>query len=375
METSIATSNVLKRLRPPFARSAQLISSYTLSSATPGITVALPAGEPAIAAGSGAVQTVRPSPFNGAAALAITIDHGSGVTTTTAGLTGSAVTPGSQVLRGDLLGSPLTGHVLFSASVGGIPVDPLRLNRHWLPQNANVVTGQGGYIRFAPDRMLRDLSGGIAATVTGGVTYFTNLLAAPAPLLLNVAFNGDGSKTGSAATGSTGDFWNVYAPVDFTATVSSSCSTNPYNFYVYEGEAAFNLNTSDGVPSSAFIERIAPLFSAAGSGSSWDNMLKFWVGGYLGPVPYENSFRLRNLTAGQYTVYLYGSQGTYPASSTFYVSLNNSSPVALSTYPQGDVAFVPGHNYVSVSFSVPAGGYITIKAVGYLSGLQVQRTD
>jgi hypothetical protein len=48
-------------------------------------------------------------------------------------------------------------------------------------------------------------------------------------------------------------------------------------------------------------------------------------------------------------------------------------PSALSTAPTGVAAFVETDNYVKFTLAVPADSQITIKCVGYFSGLQLQR--
>jgi len=182
-------------------------------------------------------------------------------------------------------------------------------------QNSNVVTGQGGKIRFAPDRITRDLSAGVSAVLNNGIRYFKQLVS-PTPFLVSIAFNGDGSKVGLGATGyAADDYWNVYTPADFLATAESCCYTSGFTFYSFSDLPVLALNDYSNTLCPAILERVAPLYSAASSGSSWDNMLKAWVGGYSGPIPYENTFRFRNLVAGAYDLYLYADRGTFPAAS------------------------------------------------------------
>jgi len=102
-------------------------------------------------------------------------------------------------------------------------------------------------------------------------------------------------------------------------------------------------------------------------------MLKNWIGGYVGPIPYENIFRLRNLPAGDYELYLYADQGTFPNASTFYVSVGAGLPSTQANNPLGATSFIQGQNYVLYTLTLPAQSYITFKTVGYLSGLQLLR--
>ncbi len=138
---------------------------------------------------------------------------------------------------------------------------------------------------------------------------------------------------------------------------------------IFSGEVVLPLNDAAGTLSSIFLERIAPLYSAAGSAASWDAMLQFWVGGYAGPTPYTNLFRLRGMAPGSYKLYLYSNQG----GTTFYAAVNTDTPVAKTNNPTGSSAFIEDRNYVVYDLTVPAGGSIYFKAVGYLSGLQLKR--
>ena len=400
MNISTESLLILAKLRPPFARSALMLFPCTGEGrVNAGITVEMVVGEPAVAPGTGTVEkifTQLPQFQTTDAALRTTavqhilIDHGNGVKTLVGGLQTVAVLQGQTVYRGDVLGDLLTTQLFFSATLANKTLNPLALNKHWLSQNSNVVPGQGGMIRFAPDRIVRDLSHGIAVVWNNGIKYFKQLLT-PTPLLINIDFNGDGSKTGLAATGvADTDYWNVYTPVDFWATVTYACYYYPYSYYGYWFGYGYGYGTLDfyafneapvlclqnyaNQRSPVLLQRIAPLFSAAGSAASWDNMLKTWVGGYLGMIPYENTFRIRNLPAGNYDLFLYANEGTFPTASTFYVAVNTGLPTAQSNSPIVTPLFVEGSNYVKFQLVVPANGYITFKAVGYLSGLQLQRT-
>lgn len=383
MNISAASQLSLANLRPPFARSGLVLFAYAGDSgALSGITVQLETGEPAVAPGAGNVVKIYTQlarwQTNSAAlqytpVTHIVIDHGNQVSTLIAGINNVSVQMGQTVSRGDRLGALLTNQVFCSVTVGKKMLNPTAVNEYWKIQNDSVVIGQGGKIRFAPDRIARDLSAGVTVALVNGVRYFKQLLA-PTPVLVNIAFNGDGSKTGLGATGyAADDHWNVYTPLDFLASSATCCSYGVGVLYTFSDDPVLALNDYTDTLCPVLLERVAPLYSAAGTATSWDDMLKAWIGGYSGPIPYENTFRLRNLAAGSYDLYLYAEQGTYPASSTFYVSVGGGSPSALSTAPTGVTAFVETDNYVKFTLTVPTDSQITIKCVGYFSGLQLQR--
>ena len=400
MNFSSNSLTVLARLRPPFARSALLLFPYTPEGAVnSGITVEMPVGEPVVAPGAGKVEniyTALPQFQTSDPALRTTavqhvlIDHGGQIKTLVGGLTGVVLHKGQTVYRGERVGDLCGAQLFFSAWVGSKTVNPLVINKHWLPQNSNVVTGQGGYIRYAPDRIARDLSHGILVTLTSGISYFKQLLT-PTPYLINIDFNGNGTKTGLAATGyADTDYWNVYTPVDFWSVAADVCYYYPntyygywfgygygygaLDFYTFNAAPVLCLNDYTGRQSNTILERIAPLFSAAGSGASWDAMLATWVGGYLGLVPYENTFRIRNLPAGNYDLFLYANNGVFPSASAFYVAVGADLPASQNNNPTVTPQFLEGSNYVKFQLTLPANSYITFKAVGYLAGLQLQRT-
>lgn len=386
MNLSADTLAVLARLRPPFARSALVLFPYTREgSVNSGITVETVAGEPAIAAGTGAVQEIytempqwqtTDETMPKVPVYHILLNHQGHVTTLIGGLTTVNVIKGQTVYRGDVLGTLYTNQLFFSCAVANKTINPLAINPRWNPQNGDVVLGQGGKIRFAPDRIARDLSNGLAAAFNNGWRYFYGLMH-PKPLLVNIDFNGSGLKTGLAATGfHSTDYWNVYVPEDFFSTISNACYyyyPTSYGFIshfrFFGAAAAIYLRTYDNLLSPVFLERIAPQFSAAATGLSWDEMLKTWVGGYLGPVPYENTFRLRNMPAGTYNLYLYSNQN----GSTFYASVGTGLPTSQANNPTLTPAFIQGRNYVLFTLVVPVKSYITFKAVGFLSGLQLLR--
>jgi len=377
MNLSSDSALVLARMYPPFPRSAKLLYPFTSEGRlNAGITVQTETLE-AVAAGAGQVVQVYPAlpdwqtgslTLDRCTVQHVCLDHGNGVRSVVGGLASVSVTPGQTVQRGDPLGTLQENVLFFSLLVGKSPYNPLKINRHWLPQNDNVVAGQGGKLRFAPDRLVRDLSQGIAALLSGGLHYFKR--DPVTPTLVNIAFNG--SMTGPAVVGYEGsDYWNTYTPEDYTATLSGACYGG---YYSPSTTAVLPLLDYAAQPCSIVLERVAPLFSTAGSGVSWTALLQAWIGGYVGPVPYENTFRLHNLAAGTYQLYLYANQGVVPVASTFYAAVNGDTPTAQFNDPVVTAAYVEDRNYVRYTLVVPAGGYITFKAVGYLSGMQLHRS-
>lgn len=385
MNLSSVTTRTLAKIRPPFARSAKLLFAFgSEGRVNNGITVEMEEGEPAIAPGvgnvvsctnAGAQWQTSSDIVKHSNVFSVTIDHGNGVKTTVSGMRNSLVSVGDKVQRGDSLGEMLTTQLYVELSVANRRINPLQANSHWRIQNGNHVTGQGGKIRFAPDRIVRDLSNGVTAIINSGISYFKQAVN-PTPLLVNIAFNGDGSKQGLAATGFTAaDYWNTYSPVSFTSSPSGAC---PYfgpsfGFYTFSSEAVVHLYDYAENRSSVVLERIAPLGTESGTGFSWDEMLRFWIGSYSGFVPYENSFRLRGMPAGDYRLYLYADQGALPYASAFYVAVGSGSAVEKTNNPSGDVSFVENRNYVVYELTLASGESITVRSVGYFSGLQLIR--
>lgn len=146
-------------------------------------------------------------------------------------------------------------------------------------------------------------------------------------------------------------------------------------FSTFSADPVLRLYDYAGGLSPAILERVAPIAATASGSVSWDNMLKTWVGGYSGTTPTDSIFRIRNIPAGDYDLYLYASHGTYPVASVFYVGIGTNEPtMAQYNHPNGTVAvFSEGTNYVKYELTIPSTGYFTFRVLGYLSGLQLQR--
>lgn len=370
---------VLRRLRPPCSRSSTL--NYTFSfdqRVNPGTTLAFPSGESARAAGDGrvfAVGSLKPfwafSPGSTHASnqsYQVVIEHGAGIKTVVHGLQSVSVSAGQRVTRGQVLGATLNTEVFFAVLFNDSPYDPSSINRHFKTQDGNKVVGQGGKLRFAPDIAVRDLSNGIMSTLINGLRYFVPLTCAKPPFLVNIDFNGNGQKTGLAATGfSATDYWNVYTPVDFTQTNNYiGCIGSTFNI-----SPVVPLQNYAGALSTVRLERVSPMTDDAGNDVRFDAMLSTWIGGDNG-APIENTFKIKGLPAGTYTVYLYAGESS--ETTDFYTWVNSGTPTPYSLTPTAATSFILNDNYIAPQFVLSAQDVLTIKAVGYWAGMQIRRT-
>jgi hypothetical protein len=376
---------ILRRLRPPCSRSLALHFPYTFDQrVNPGITVGFPAGESVLACGAGTViaaQSVKPfwacsqgSTHEFKNSYQVVIDHGGDVRTVLHGMSSVAVNAGQVVARGDVIGAPQTDEIFIAVLYQGNAYDPQTINRHFKVQNGNIVIGQGGLIRYAPDFVIRDLSDGIVSTLINGWRYFVPGDCAKPNVLVNIDFNGAGNKAGAAATGilST-DYWNVYTPISFDqVTVTKGGGYGCVGVEFTNDPVVYLLD---------YLQRETPIWferqfmvSNAGTSSRFDRMLSTWAGGYNVGVPYENTFSLRDVPPGNYVLYLYANEGTAPNTSTFYVSVDAGSPTVKTNTPTSTAAFVDNRNYVQFPLTLAAQGTIHIRCYGYIAGLQLKRS-
>lgn len=378
---------ILRRLRPPCSRAIGLHFPYTFDQrVNPGITVAFPANESVIACGNGTVvatQSVKPfwafsagSAHGSKNSYQVVIDHGSDVRTVLHGMSSVVVRVGQAVSRGDVLGTPETDEVFMAVLFQGNAYDPQSINRHFKVQNGNVIVGQGGLLRYAPDFKVRDLSDNIFSTLVDGWRYFVNDDCSMPNVLVNIDFNGAGTKTGVAANGiAATDFWNVYTPISFDQMVvtkgggyGSGCvgiefTNDPVVYLVDYAQ----------LETPIWFERQF-MVSNAGTSVRFDPMLSTWAGGYNAGTPYENTFSLRDVPPGSYVLYLYANEGTAPDTSTFYVSVDGGAPTVKTNTPIGTSAFVNNRNYVQYPLTLATKGTIHIKCYGYIAGLQLKRS-
>lgn len=370
---------LLRQLRPPCARNAILVHGYAQDTFTnPGYTLRFPSiTEPVVAMGDGRVLRVQPDqPFwktaagtlGGRTTVTVVVSHGQGLETTVSGLAAADVNEGMTVTRGQRLGLPRTLEVFFAIRLNGSAKHPAEVNRHFRPYDQRYVIGQTSTLRFAPDVLQRDLADGFLATVQAGWRYFYDLLSSR-PYLVNVDFNGTGAKEGPAAAGiGADDYWTTYTPTSFSTSLDYTCGYG----LIFSSAPLVWLRDHRGVRTAARIEKLteppAPFF---GSQASWDPMLGTWIGGYSGLVPAESFFAVRGLPSGQLRVLLYASRGN----ATFLVSVSGGPVASQSIQPASvtDPAFVEGANYASFDVTLGVGGFLTVKAYGYLSGMQILR--
>lgn len=372
---------VVLRLRPPFAKPSAIAYGYAAGGTMPnsGYTLTVPSGEPLVAPGDGIIEQAvpaaqnwrftSPSYYDTTASYAIVINHGQGVRTVVHGLQSVLVTGSQAVQRGQLLGYAADVEVFIGVNVNGSYVDPSCVNRHFVAQDGNVAPGYGGFLRQAPDILIRS-AGTVVSYLLSGLRFFSSV--PPPPVLFNIAFNGNGLKTGLAATGvAPTDFWNAYAPVNFAASYSYACFSG--GAQSFSSAPTLPLLDYSGTAGPVWLERLNPMLAISGSTASWDEMLASWLGGYAGSTPYTNTFNIRGLPPGGYSVYLYANQAMGLAASTFMVSVNGGTPTSLSNSPTTTPVFLNGENYVVFSVVLPYAGKITVSSIGYLSGLQVIR--
>lgn len=373
-----AQKDIVRRLRPPGARPMRLVFGFGHKPPNFGYTLAFQAGEPVIAPGAGTVEQVvpvaaqwrhtSPSIHDSSTTYAVVINHGLDIRTVVHGLASVDGLGARQVVRGIRLGLPAAQEVWFGIQVGGTYFDPQQINRHFVVQDGYWVSGQGGFLRQAPNIMAQAV-GSVISAVASAVRYFW-----PVPnraLLFNLDFNGNGSKIGLAAVGVTAtDYWNATAPSDYGPTYVYTCVSASTT---YPMTPVFFMRDYTGTATAVAYERVT--LSSFGGTSAWfDPMLSTWIGGYTGSGPRENSFNLRNLPVGNYLFYFYANDGTPPDTSTFYVAVNSGSPAGKTNTPTVVAAWVEDGNYVVLPVAIAAlTDVVHVQMFGYASGCQIYR--
>ncbi len=348
-----------------------------------GYTLAVEPGEPVVAPGDGTVHSIKVTApgwrFQQAAnrrSTVLCIDHGYGVKTYLAGLSALSAVSGS-VLRGDVLGYSAAGEIFFAIEIDHSMANPAAINPFFEPRDGSIFWEQPNFMAQAPT-VVRRLVTTVQNLLYSGLSYF--IPETPTSILFNIAFNGDGSKTGMAVVGNgDDDYWNSYDPVDFFVT-GSACYYVYYSAYAWHTTLGHYFNLPLLLPlkdyrqraAKVFLERVPPLSAFGGSGSSWDSMMARWIGGYSGATPFVNTFRLRGLPAGSYTLYLYAEQGTLPEVSYFQVTVGGTTLTG-NTNPTGATSFLQDDNYVAFDVSLGYRSVVEFTSSGYLSGLQIWR--
>ena len=268
--------SVMTSLRPPSSRPLKLLYGFSSEVySNQGYTFEIEAGESVICPGSGkvanAIKRVAKFAHTGGllaiqATYEVTLTHGQGIQTLIGGLSTLAVYPGATVSRGDILGTPATNQIFFGVSYNQEVINPRDLGRHWWFQG-EYVPGQAGNLRYAPDKLIRNFAGTVYSVISGGLRYFIDRMRGFNPLLLNVDFNGTGTKTGFGALGFTSaDYWNVYAAGAFF-WINGLTPCSGWYYYATYGPCGstkvFNrnpqtfLNDSTGLKSPVWLERVA----------------------------------------------------------------------------------------------------------------------
>jgi hypothetical protein len=371
----MSRSAIVRKLRPPALTPVQITRPFQREAPSNfGFVLAIAEDANIVAPGDGVVASIRrtrpgwnSSLVANRNSLCLCLDHGEGIKTYIHGIKNLKMIP-STVTRGDVLGTS-TGEVFFAVEVDRTLINPALVNPFFVPRDGQIYFEQPNFIAQAPITV-RSLISNVRVAVENTLSYF--IRPGGGFILFNVDFNGNGSKTGLAATGvSDTDHWNVYDPVDFYIT-GYTCGY----YGVGTGARYFNqallvpLRTYLNAPSKVFLERVVPLTSFASAGASWDAMLASWVGGYSGPTPFVNAFNLRGLPRGNYGLYLYAEQGTTPLTSIFQVTVDGSAQTA-TLNPTGVSSFVENDNYAYFELNLSARSAVEIVANGYLSGLQI----
>lgn len=369
---------IVDRLRSPLVARAFVQHGYSTNPENFGYVLRTSPGQDVVTVGDGVVEKVAkvaakwsysPGSYHATStSFCVVINHGQGIRSVVHGLLNVQLSGSASVTRGQRLGYAVDSEIFIGVQISGNYYDPAALNRHFVAVDGDLLPGSGGTIEGAPN-LLAQAAGSVVSVLRNGIRYFLN----PEPALWNVAFNGNGTKLGYAAIGlSESDVWNVYQPIAFEEITQYyyACGEPSRTF---SAEPLFYLDSHAGNVTPVALERISPLQAVGGSGMSWDELLKAWVGGWNSSTPYFNTFRIRNLPAGNYQLFLYANQGTLSEASVFYASIDGSTPVQKTNAPSGTAGFVENVNYVRYAITVAGGQNILIRVYGYLSGLQLFR--
>lgn len=225
---------VISSLRPPCALNLALRYGYSDSPKRPGQVLVLPSlTEPVTAPGSGIVVSITrkfqtgwthsAGELDSHQTLEVKIDHGGYVTTAIHGLSTVSVLIGQYVTRGDQIGLAKTTEIFFQLFYRTQTIDPATMSPFFRGYDGGKVPDKTRKLRSGPDFVSRALSRTMSVLI-GGIRYFVDKYASKPELLINIDFNGDGSKTGPAQEGITPtDFWNVYEPTVFDTTSGYLC--------------------------------------------------------------------------------------------------------------------------------------------------------
>ena len=231
-----ATSRgVIASLRSPCAQNVTLKSGYSSNGPRNlGQVLVLPSvSEPVTAPANGIVVSINRKPNTGWThsagdldshqTLEIKFDHGGSVFSSIHGLASVTVPVGQYVTRGDTIGAAKTTEVFFQLFYRQSPLDPATYSTFFRGYDGGKVPGKARKLRAGPDFIVRAVSDTVSYLL-GGIRYFVDKYCTKPPLLVNVDFNGGGSKSGLGVVGfESDDHWNVYTPTEFSSTDSYSC--------------------------------------------------------------------------------------------------------------------------------------------------------
>ena len=366
-------STIFRRLRPPYTLPAKVV--YGFSATEPvnyGLTLEVPTGAPLIAAGDGLVDLIsliggkwRSAAGTIIRSTAVRIDHGKGVKTWVHGLATIGCGYG-PITRGTQIGTAQGPCIFFGVEHNGKLQNPAIINPNFGIQDGFLNQGKQRLVRQAPDTITKVFSD-IHSLIGSGVRYFFPPF--PQQVLFNLDFNGNGTKSGAAVMGSASDVWQVVNPLDF-APLPMPGYYNCYGGTFFPAEQGFFINDYSGARSVVYFERHV-LTASSGTNSFFDPMLSTWVGG---SPPILNSFSIRNLPGGVYSVYVYTNGGTTSEASTIFAAADFSVPISQTATPVALPQWIEGGNYVKFSLTVSNRGSVTIAVYGYLAGLQALRT-
>lgn len=228
------TRGIISTLRPPCALNLTLKKGYSDDPSHPGQVLVLPnVTEPVIAPGSGLVMSVvkkYQSEWDHASGeldkhqtFEIRLDNGGYITTVVHGLSSVSIVVGQYVTRGDILGYARTTEIFFQMVYRSKTVDPASMSHFFRMYDGGKVPDKVRQVKAGPDFISRAVSRTWSMLI-GGIRYFFDRYASKPELLISIDFNGNGEKTGPAATGITSiDYWNVYDPVEFSTSSSAAC--------------------------------------------------------------------------------------------------------------------------------------------------------
>lgn len=370
-------SAILRKLRPPYPLPARVV--YGFSATEPvnyGVTLEIPDGDPLVASGDGVVDLIsnlggrwRNDSDTLIRAMAVRIDHGKGVKTWIHGL-GTITCGYGPITRGQQVGTAQGPRVFFGIEQSGKLQDPTHVSAAFAIQDGFLNFGKARMVRQAPDVITGALTS-IVSFFAAGIRYF--FPPVPSQVLFNLDFNGQNAKIGAAVAGAEGDAWNAIEAIDFTPSGSSGYG---YGYCpggtVFPAPMGYFLNDYRGQPSKVFFERLA-LTGSSGISPFFDPMLSAWVGGYSGMTPLVNSFSIRNLPGGSYTIYVYANGGLTAAGSSVYYSADSGAPSGQNIMTTVATDWVEGGNYMASTLVVQNRGKINITVYGYLSGVQILR--